>query len=45
MTQQHVFLPVRGILLFAITRQGVMALACTDDVGKASMQEPFSQRL
>jgi hypothetical protein len=45
MTQHQVFFPVRGILLFSINRKGVIAFACNDDFGKASMQEPFSQRL
>src|ERR1043166_701701 len=45
MPQHQVFFPVRGILLFSINRKGVIAFACNDDFGKASMPEPFSQRL
>jgi len=36
MTPHHVFFPGRGILLFSINRQGGIAFACHDDVGKAS---------
>jgi len=45
MMQHQVFFPVRGVLLFSINRKGVIAFACHDDFGKASTQEPFSQRL
>jgi hypothetical protein len=45
MMQHQVFFPVRGVLLFSINRKGVIAFACNDDFGKASTQEPFSQRL
>jgi hypothetical protein len=44
MTPHHVVLPVRGLLLLAIPRPGVMAVACPEDVGKASRPEPVSPR-
>ena len=43
--QNQIFFPLRGILLVPITRKGIIAFACNDDFGKASTQEPFSQRL
>ena len=43
--QKEVFFPLRGVLLFSINRKGVIAFARNDDFGKASMKEPFSQRL
>ncbi len=43
--QKEVFFPLRGVLLFSINRKGVIAFACHDDFGKASMKESLSQRL
>jgi hypothetical protein len=43
--QKEVFFPLRGVLLFSINRKGVIAFACNDDFGKASMKESLAQRL
>ena len=43
--QNQRFFPRRGVLLFTSNRKGVIAFASHDDCGKASMKEPFSQRL
>jgi len=45
MMQNQVFFPVGGVLLFSINGKGVITFACNNDFGKASTQEPFSQRL
>jgi len=45
MMQNQVFFPVRGVLLFSINGKGVITFAGNNDFGKASTQEPFSQRL
>jgi len=42
--QNPILFPLRGVLLFSINRKGGIAFACNDDFGKASTQEPFSQR-